>query len=265
MGIISRIERKLEHVVEYPFSTKQQLDLAALEIALNRLVEKEKVNVLGVYMVPAFYSVVFDHKSFRDYEPFFDRLSLRIEDAMIGSFKEKGYKTAGDLCVSFLDGSARGGIFFVSCQWKNPNGNDHENASVNIDGRGDGSYRSRVASFDEKGSNQNSNKEGRKEADQRETEPPRLINKSSGDSFIIDPTPFIIGRGTECHMILNDEAISGRHAQISKSYSKLILEDLRSTNGTRVNRRYVKKVALQDGDEVIIGNDVLIVKTADRA
>jgi hypothetical protein len=261
MGIISTIETKLERIVENPFASKHQIDLAALEIALNRLVEKEKVNVLGVYMVPTFYFVVLERNSFRDYEPFFGRLSLRLEAALQDSFKERGYKVAGNLCVSFQEGPVQGGTFFVLCQWKDPNGNDQEKASTNRAGEKDDSRGVNAVSLEEKASAEADCKDELPLITQRDVKTARLVNKERGDSFIIDQTPSIIGRGMTSHLALDDEAVSDRHAQISKAYGKLVLEDLQSTNGTRVNRRYIKKAVLQGGDEIIVGSTVLIVET----
>jgi hypothetical protein len=62
-----------------------------------------------------------------------------------------------------------------------------------------------------------------------------------------------IGRRADNDVQLNHPTVSGQHAMIITLGNDSFLEDLGSTNGTRVNRETVKKCALQDGDEIRIG------------
>ncbi len=66
----------------------------------------------------------------------------------------------------------------------------------------------------------------------------------------------LIGRNPTTDITLLDEGISREHALIlfdpdSGSYT---LEDLQSTNGTRVNGKKVRSQPLQDGDELQVGS-----------
>lgn len=72
------------------------------------------------------------------------------------------------------------------------------------------------------------------------------------------PTPVTIGREEDNHVRLNDERVSRFHAKVQEDEGKIILTDLESTNGTRVNGHPVKMRVLQIGDQVQIGRCLLL-------
>ena len=76
------------------------------------------------------------------------------------------------------------------------------------------------------------------------------------------PTPVTIGREEENTLRLNDERISRFHAKIQEDVGKLILTDLESTNGTRVNGHPVQMRVLQIGDQISIGRCLLVFGSA---
>ncbi len=85
---------------------------------------------------------------------------------------------------------------------------------------------------------------------------PRLIGKSGeyqGSEFFIKGDEFSIGRAFECHLMLNDNMISGRHAHIVRQGEHYELQDLGSTNGTFVNGEKIDKKLLRTGDKVMVG------------
>ena len=74
--------------------------------------------------------------------------------------------------------------------------------------------------------------------------------------------PMRIGRAPECELELKDNRVSRRHARLAPRDGVLILTDLGSTNGTRVNGHRVTEVVLGAGDRVQIGETSLVVETA---
>jgi hypothetical protein len=72
----------------------------------------------------------------------------------------------------------------------------------------------------------------------------------------------IIGRGTEADVRLTDQSVSRRHAEIRLANGATMLNDLQSTNGTTVNGVTVTTTALTDGDEIRLGETVLIFQAA---
>lgn len=78
-----------------------------------------------------------------------------------------------------------------------------------------------------------------------------------GRVFSALPTPVSIGREIDNSIQLNDDRVSRFHAKVQDDGGQVILTDLDSTNGTRVNGHPVQIRVLQYGDLVTIGRCVL--------
>jgi len=72
-------------------------------------------------------------------------------------------------------------------------------------------------------------------------------------------TPVSIGREEGNTIQLNDERVSRYHAKIQEDQGQLVLTDLESTNGTRVNGEPVPLTILRLGDRISVGRSVLLV------
>jgi pSer/pThr/pTyr-binding forkhead associated (FHA) protein len=70
-------------------------------------------------------------------------------------------------------------------------------------------------------------------------------------------TPVTIGREEGNSVRLNDERVSRFHAKVQQDQGDLILTDLESTNGTRVNGNLISIHRLRHGDCVTLGRSVL--------
>lgn len=62
-----------------------------------------------------------------------------------------------------------------------------------------------------------------------------------------------IGRGPDNIIQIDDPSVSGRHAQLHQVGETFHLQDLDSTNGTRVNGETITSVALKVGDHIRFG------------
>lgn len=69
-------------------------------------------------------------------------------------------------------------------------------------------------------------------------------------SFSISKDVTILGRGLECDLRIALPEISRRHARLVKSDVEVVLEDLGSANGTKVNGQLVTRRALEAGDKI---------------
>src|SRR5579884_2673102 len=72
------------------------------------------------------------------------------------------------------------------------------------------------------------------------------------------PTPVTIGREEGNLLRLNDERVSRYHAKVQFDNGEIILTDLESTNGTRVNNTIVQIRRLKPGDRISIGRSQLL-------
>jgi pSer/pThr/pTyr-binding forkhead associated (FHA) protein len=79
-----------------------------------------------------------------------------------------------------------------------------------------------------------------------------------GRTFRDLPTPVTIGREEGNLLRLNDERVSRYHAKVQFDNGEIILTDLESTNGTRVNNTVVQIRRLRPGDRVSLGRSQLL-------
>ncbi|TWT90831.1 FHA domain-containing protein FhaA [Pseudobythopirellula maris] len=77
-------------------------------------------------------------------------------------------------------------------------------------------------------------------------------------------TPITIGREEGNGVQLNDERISRFHIKIQEDQGKVVLTDLESTNGTRVNGEVTQLRILRYGDLISVGRSVLIYGTREQ-
>jgi Protein of unknown function (DUF3662)/Inner membrane component of T3SS, cytoplasmic domain len=74
--------------------------------------------------------------------------------------------------------------------------------------------------------------------------------------------PIRIGRSPECELVLRDSRASRRHARLAARDGVLVLTDLGSTNGTRVNGHRITEMVLGAGDRIAIGETILLIEPA---
>jgi pSer/pThr/pTyr-binding forkhead associated (FHA) protein len=69
--------------------------------------------------------------------------------------------------------------------------------------------------------------------------------------------PVVLGRGVEADVQLPDTGVSRRHAQVDGAR----IQDLGSTNGTRVNGSRVAEADLDDGDRITLGSTEIVFRS----
>ncbi len=85
--------------------------------------------------------------------------------------------------------------------------------------------------------------------------PAQLIALSEGPSIWLDKPILLIGRHPECDIQIDSRKISRRHCCIAQVSDYLIVRDLGSTNGVRINGVRVVEGRIAPGDEVTIGGN----------
>jgi pSer/pThr/pTyr-binding forkhead associated (FHA) protein len=70
--------------------------------------------------------------------------------------------------------------------------------------------------------------------------------------------PVTIGRLPDNMVVIDNPAVSGRHARVYREGNHYVLEDLKSTNGTFVNDKPVARHTLLEGDVVSVGKHTLV-------
>jgi FHA domain/Domain of unknown function (DUF1707) len=63
----------------------------------------------------------------------------------------------------------------------------------------------------------------------------------------------LIGRSSACQIVLGDDTVSRRHAELRFVDGRWMLRDLGSSNGTYVNGRFVTEAEVRAGDVIHLG------------
>jgi predicted component of type VI protein secretion system len=84
--------------------------------------------------------------------------------------------------------------------------------------------------------------------------PPQLVALTDGPNIPLDKPIVLIGRHQECDIQIPSRKISRRHCCVAQVYNYLVVRDLGSTNGVRINGTRAMEGQLKPGDELTIGN-----------
>src|SRR5262249_55644177 len=84
--------------------------------------------------------------------------------------------------------------------------------------------------------------------------PAQLVALGDGPSILVDKPILLLGRHPECDIQIDSRKISRRHCCIAQVEDYLVVRDLDSTNGIRINGVRVVEGKLHNGDELTIGN-----------
>src|SRR6059058_5476040 len=82
----------------------------------------------------------------------------------------------------------------------------------------------------------------------------QLLPLDGGPPFDIVKDLIVVGRKEDCDLRLEHKSVSKMHCVIVRTDGLLLLRDLGSTNGTRVNGTRVRRAALLPNDQVSIAH-----------
>jgi hypothetical protein len=270
MGPLAALERFFERLFERQtarlFRTK--LQPIQLQRRVERAMESERVRDGDRTLVPNRYAIHIappDLTALRETHP---SLAADLADASLGFARGHGYHLADRPTVSLIAdstveaGDVRVAASLDSTAWPSsgrPATGPGQAAEVGADGAPDsdrGDARPRVdhtAVFVVPAVES-------PRATLREVRP-----DGSTQSFVVDGRPLTIGRGPDNGLVVQDNRASRHHARIYGRQGALLLADLGSTNGSWVNDRRVQEIALGEGDQIRIGDTILIVESVEEA
>ena len=84
--------------------------------------------------------------------------------------------------------------------------------------------------------------------------PARLVALDDRHQILVDKPILLVGRHPECDIQLESTKVSRQHCCLAYASAYLVVRDLDSTNGIRVNGQRVAESKLSHGDELTIGN-----------
>lgn len=91
-----------------------------------------------------------------------------------------------------------------------------------------------------------------------------LIAEKTGKRLRLFNETNVIGRASECDIVIKASDVSKRHCQIILESDRVLIEDLNSVNGTLLNGEPIQLAELLDGDQLIIGEHAFHVRMKRR-
>ena len=69
---------------------------------------------------------------------------------------------------------------------------------------------------------------------------------------------WLIGRSANCDIVVDQPGVSAQHCRLTETANAVVLEDLGSTNGTRLDGRRIElPEPLEPGDRIEVGASVI--------
>src|SRR4051794_38140878 len=84
--------------------------------------------------------------------------------------------------------------------------------------------------------------------------PARLVALDEGTDIPLDRTMVVVGRHPQCDARLDSLRVSRHHCCMTHDHGEVVVRDLGSTNGIRINGQRVEMGRLRPGDELSIAH-----------
>src|SRR4051795_5752574 len=84
--------------------------------------------------------------------------------------------------------------------------------------------------------------------------PARLVALDEGPDIPLDRAMVVVGRHPQCDARLDSLRVSRHHCCMTQDHGEVVVRDLGSTNGIRINGQRVELGRLRPGDELSIAH-----------
>jgi hypothetical protein len=246
MSVLRNLESKLAGLVEGTFSRAFKSEVRPVEIArkLTREMEENKVQSLSRTYAPNEYAVWLspdDRKQFEGYER---DLATELSGYLLEHARRERIALVTSPQITFkTDDRLRLGEFGIQARLVRPPEDEASSPSQGDEGH------TMVYTASERLA------EPLREPDHRRGTA-RL--RYEGKTAVLRSSGGVIGRSRECDVVLSDQNVSRKHAEVRPSGGKWIVKDLGSTNGVKVNGRRIQGAqSLKPGDTIELGTSTI--------
>ena len=94
-----------------------------------------------------------------------------------------------------------------------------------------------------------------------EASPEHPIIDVDGDRWLLTEPVTVIGRGSDCDIVITDSGVSRHHLELRITPTGVIATDLGSTNGTFVEGHRIDAATLVDGNQLTVGRTRILFWT----
>jgi hypothetical protein len=246
MSVLRNLESKLAGLVEGTFSRAFKSEVRPVEIArkLTREMDENKVTSLSRTYAPNEYAVWLSPEDRKQFEGYEDELATELSGYLLEHARRERIALVTSPKIAFrTDDRLRLGEFGIQARLVRPGEDEAEAPSQGDEGH------TMVYTASE-----------RLAEPLREPDPRRGSAKLryEGRTAVLGQGGGVIGRSRDCEVVLEDENVSRRHAEVRPSGGSWIVRDLGSTNGVKVNGRRIQgPQSLKRGDTIQLGTSRL--------
>ena len=249
MSVLRSIESKIAGLVEGTFSRAFRSEVRPVEIArkLAREMEEHRTFSLSRTYVPNEYRVFLssrDRERFADYE---DALISELTGYLLEHARRERLVLMSRPVVEFETDDRLGlGEFGIQARVVNPEPDDDEPPLAEEEASG------RTMIYSTAGRVAEPLEERARSRQQT------ALLLMGGKRLVVGPAGATMGRSRQCDVTVDDPNVSRQHAEVRPRGGSWVLNDLGSTNGSRLNGHRVDgSEVLKPGDEIELGTTVL--------
>ena len=268
MSVFRNIERKIGGVVEGVFGRTFRSSVQPVELARKLAKEMDDHRTISIHRVyvPSNYTIYLnpaDREQFTAYEA---QMCTELEEYLVEHARREGYTTATRPVVTLeTEDDLHVGMFGIAVEA----GDEEEQLEGTPASRSDaappvGADRDADPAA---GSGRPGRTAGRDDGLRRPTRRPSpspsprrrrpaevaVLMWDGRERNLDGPTITVIGRSSDCDIVVGDPNVSRRHAEVRRVGRGFSLVDLGSTNGTEVNGQRVTETSLMNGDVIGVG------------
>jgi len=261
VGVLQRFERRLEGLVEGAFAKVFKGVVEPVEVAgaLQREAEARKAIVgQGRVLVPNTYVVELGQSDHTRLQPYETALCREFEAMVREHAQDRGWSFVGPVQVGLeRSDDLDTGVFRVRSEVVDDVRRGPAAGASPASGRPSAPPpQARPGRLDDT----------QAQSPVRDDVPRLVVLSGPGrDDAVeqvveLDRETTLVGRTGDVHLRLPDPGVSRRHLEVRRRGAELVLTDLGSTNGTRVNGRPVQTQVLRDGDRIELGESALVFR-----
>ncbi len=251
MSVLRSLEEKLASLVEGTFSRAFKSEVRPVEIArkLAREMDQHKVISVSRTYVPNEYTVWLSTQDRKQFEGYEGDLREELSAYLLEHARRErvAFITRPDIGFE-TDDRLRLGEFGIQARLVRP---DEEGRGEAV--RAEAGHTA-VYSTSDRLSEQLAEPNVRRG---------RAQLRHEGKAVILGTSGAVVGRSHDCDVVIEDENVSRRHAEVRPSGGSWILRDLGSTNGVKLNGRRIEDARpLRPGDRIEVGVSSLTFEEA---
>jgi hypothetical protein len=240
MSVLRSLESKLAGLVEGTFSRAFKSEVRPVEIArkLARELDEHKVVSVSRTYVPNEYTVWLSPRDREQFSGYEDDLRDELSAYLLEHARRErvAFMTRPEITFE-TDERLRLGEFGIQARLVKP-----DDSGV---ARGEAGHTSVYST---------AKRIAEPLAEATEATRGRAQLRYEGRATVLGGSGATLGRSRDCEVVVSDENVSRRHAQVCASGSQWIVRDLGSTNGVKVNGRRIRDAQpLRDGDIIQLG------------